>query len=169
MRESLAAYCARLHRRDLLDQWDGSRNGTLTPDTVSYGSRQKLWWRCEQGHVWQAAVYTRAGERAAAPTAPASAPGRGLTTWPPGSLTWPRSGTPPRTGTSPRTKSSGAATAGCGGSVPTAMCGMPGSSPGRQGRAAPTAPAGRSAPGTTIWPPNTPTWPPSGTPPETGT
>ena len=67
MRESLAAYCARLHRRDLLDQWDGSRNGTLTPDTVSYGSRQKLWWRCEQGHVWQAAVYTRAGGESGCP------------------------------------------------------------------------------------------------------
>ena len=67
MRESLAAYCARLHRRDLLDQWDGSRNGTLTPDTVSYGSRQKLWWRCEQGHVWQAAVYTRTGGESGCP------------------------------------------------------------------------------------------------------
>lgn len=67
MRESLAAYCARLHRRDLLDQWDGSRNGTLTPDTISYGSRQKLWWRCEQGHVWQAAVYTRAGGESGCP------------------------------------------------------------------------------------------------------
>ena len=67
MRESLAAYCARLHRRDLLSQWDGSRNGTLTPDTVSYGSRQKLWWRCEQGHVWQAAVYTRAGGESGCP------------------------------------------------------------------------------------------------------
>ena len=67
MRESLAAYCARHHRRDLLDQWDGSRNGTLTPDTVSYGSRQKLWWRCEQGHVWQAAVYTRAGGESGCP------------------------------------------------------------------------------------------------------
>ena len=67
MRENLAAYCARLHRRELPDQSDGSRNGTLTPDTVSCGSRQKLWWRCEQGHVWQAAVYTRAGGESGCP------------------------------------------------------------------------------------------------------
>ena len=67
MRESLAAYCARLHRRDLLDQWDGSRNGTLTPDTVSYGSRRKVWWQCDHGHRWQAAVYTRAGGESGCP------------------------------------------------------------------------------------------------------
>ena len=67
MRESLAAYCARLHRRDLLDQWDGSRNGTLTPDTVVPGSRRKVWWQCAKGHVWQAAIASRAVDGAGCP------------------------------------------------------------------------------------------------------
>ena len=169
MRESLAAYCARHHRRDLLDQWDGSRNGTLTPDTVSYGGRQKLWWRCEQGHVWQAAVYTRAGERAAAPTAPASAPGRGLTTWPPGSLTWPRSGTPPRTGdlTPDQVlwgKNRRVWWQCAHGHVWDAR-----SSPGRRGGLPLLRQPADQPWGQRLGRPIPPTWPPSGTPPRMGT
>ena len=67
MRESLADYCIRFQRQDLLSQWDGPGNAPLTPATVSYGSRQKLWWRCEQGHVWQAAIASRAGGGAGCP------------------------------------------------------------------------------------------------------
>ena len=43
----------------LLDEWDAEKNTPLTPLTVSYGSKRKLWWRCEQGHCWQATVYSR--------------------------------------------------------------------------------------------------------------
>lgn len=31
------------------------------PDLVTYGSKQKVWWRCEKGHIWQASVWTRTG------------------------------------------------------------------------------------------------------------
>ena len=31
---------------DLAKQWDYGRNGDLTPDKVSYGSRLKVWWKC---------------------------------------------------------------------------------------------------------------------------
>ena len=61
MRETLADYCVRMERQDLLTQWDADGNGDLTPESVSYGSRRKVWWRCEKGHRWEAAVYTRTG------------------------------------------------------------------------------------------------------------
>ena len=59
MRETVTEYCIRYGREDLLDQWHQEKNGTLTPDMVSYGSQQKVWWRCAQGHEWQSAPYAR--------------------------------------------------------------------------------------------------------------
>lgn len=38
--------------------WDYEKNGGLTPRDVSPGSRMKVWWKCEQGHGWQAQVYS---------------------------------------------------------------------------------------------------------------
>ena len=67
MRESLADYCIRFQRQDLLSQWDGPDNAPLTPDAVSYGSRRKVWWQCDHGHRWQAAVYTRTGGESGCP------------------------------------------------------------------------------------------------------
>lgn len=39
-------------------RWHSARNGDLTPDSVTAGSRKKVWWQCEQGHEWQAPVYS---------------------------------------------------------------------------------------------------------------
>lgn len=47
------------NHRALLAQWDGERNAPLTLEDVSYGSRQKVWWKCNKGHSWQAKVYSR--------------------------------------------------------------------------------------------------------------
>ncbi len=35
-------------------QWHPTRNEDLTPDRISGGARQKVWWVCEKGHEWQA-------------------------------------------------------------------------------------------------------------------
>ena len=67
MRERLADYCVRMERQDLLTQWDADGNGALTPAGVSYGSRRKVWWTCDRGHRWQAAVYTRTGGESGCP------------------------------------------------------------------------------------------------------
>ena len=67
MRETLADYCIRFERQDLLDQWDAQANGALTPAGVSYGSRRKVWWRCEKGHRWEAAVYARSSGESGCP------------------------------------------------------------------------------------------------------
>ena len=59
MRQSLYDFCRSYQKQLLLDEWDAEQNLPLTPQTVSYGSHTHAWWRCENGHVWQAAVYTR--------------------------------------------------------------------------------------------------------------
>ena len=67
MRESLADFCHREHREDLLAEWDSERNLPLTPETVSRGSKRRVFWRCENGHSWQAAVHTRSGSGTGCP------------------------------------------------------------------------------------------------------
>ena len=67
MRESLADFCRRTGREELLDEWDSERNLPLTPESVSYGSKRNVWWHCANGHSWQAAVYTRSGSGASCP------------------------------------------------------------------------------------------------------
>ncbi len=59
MKQSLQDFCTGEQRLELLEEWDDSKNGSLTPRSVSYGSKTKVWWRCKKGHKWQTAVYTR--------------------------------------------------------------------------------------------------------------
>ena len=44
-------------------QWHSELNGDLTPGRVTAGSRKKVWWRCSEGHEWQAFVFSRTGGR----------------------------------------------------------------------------------------------------------
>ena len=59
MRQSFFDYCRLYQKQNLLDEWDAERNLPLTPQTVTYGSHTPVWWRCENGHEWEAVVYTR--------------------------------------------------------------------------------------------------------------
>ena len=59
MGESLYSWCRRMGQDALLAQW-AAENQPLTPEAVLRGSKRRVWWRCEQGHLWQAMVYTRA-------------------------------------------------------------------------------------------------------------
>lgn len=45
---------------NLSAEWHPTKNGRLTPDMVSFGSTKKVWWRCENGHEWQARINSRA-------------------------------------------------------------------------------------------------------------
>lgn len=47
--------------------WHPERNGQLTPADVSFGSRVRVWWCCEQGHEWQAMVYSVASDGCGCP------------------------------------------------------------------------------------------------------
>lgn len=44
----------------LAEQWNAEKNGALTPQQVVAGSHRRVWWRCSQGHEWQAYIYARA-------------------------------------------------------------------------------------------------------------
>jgi len=44
---------------DIARQWHPTKNRDLTPDKVTPGSKKKVWWKCDNGHEWQAKVYNR--------------------------------------------------------------------------------------------------------------
>lgn len=44
----------------LASQWHLSKNGSLTPKMVTHGSCKSVWWQCELGHEWKAAIGNRA-------------------------------------------------------------------------------------------------------------
>ena len=42
---------------ELAAKWDGEKNGTLTPADVRPGSHKRVWWKCDEGHSYEAPVY----------------------------------------------------------------------------------------------------------------
>ena len=44
---------------ELARQWHPTKNGDLTPSDVVPGTRRKVWWVCDKGHEWRAAVSAR--------------------------------------------------------------------------------------------------------------
>ena len=42
----------------LIREWNYEKNEIL-PDTISRGSNKKVWWKCEEGHEWQASIGSR--------------------------------------------------------------------------------------------------------------
>ena len=59
MPEASESYNLYILRPDLAKQWHPTKNGTLGPKDVTPGSRKKVWWLCERGHWWLAAVSDR--------------------------------------------------------------------------------------------------------------
>ncbi len=53
-------YTSTLHYH-LKKEWHPTRNGDLTPDRVTPGSRRKVWWKCHEGpdHEWEADLFSR--------------------------------------------------------------------------------------------------------------
>ena len=44
---------------NLASQWLQEKNGDITPNDIKPSSKSSVWWRCEKGHEWKAAVYAR--------------------------------------------------------------------------------------------------------------
>src|SRR5271169_3674444 len=46
---------------DLIEEWDFTKNGDLTPSHVTPQSGKKVWWRCRTNplHEWETAIYNR--------------------------------------------------------------------------------------------------------------
>ena len=43
----------------LVKEWDQEKNHPLLPSEVTYASNNKVWWRCEKGHSWDAVISSR--------------------------------------------------------------------------------------------------------------
>ena len=43
----------------LVKQWDTDLNHDLSPTDFLPGSEQKIWWRCEKGHLWKCSIANR--------------------------------------------------------------------------------------------------------------
>ena len=44
---------------EIAKEWHPTKNGSLKPTDVMPGSGVKVWWKCNEGHEWKAAVYSR--------------------------------------------------------------------------------------------------------------
>lgn len=44
---------------ELIEEWDVDKNKVITPDIYSAGNNKKVWWKCENGHLWKASINTR--------------------------------------------------------------------------------------------------------------
>jgi len=53
--------CLQILNPELSKQWHPTKNGDLTPNDVTTGSRKKVWWKCKKGHEWEAAIVSRNG------------------------------------------------------------------------------------------------------------
>ena len=52
---------------NLVKEWHPTKNGDLTPDQFSFGSNKKVWWKCKDGHEWEALIPNRAGKGSGCP------------------------------------------------------------------------------------------------------
>ena len=46
-------------RPDLVAEWNYEKNGELKPELLRPGSNKKVWWKCKNGHEWQATPNSR--------------------------------------------------------------------------------------------------------------
>jgi hypothetical protein len=51
--------CLKTVRPDLAREWHPSKNGKLTPESVTPGSSKKAWWVCKKGHAWHTTIASR--------------------------------------------------------------------------------------------------------------
>lgn len=47
--------------KELAAEWNWEKNGNLKPTDVGTGSKNRVWWKCDKGHEWQARVIQRNG------------------------------------------------------------------------------------------------------------
>ena len=46
----------------LAAEWNYERNNYLTPSDVLPNSNEKIWWKCNKGHEWQATINNRSNK-----------------------------------------------------------------------------------------------------------
>lgn len=55
------------HYPNIAKEWNYKKNGQLKPNHVTFGSGKKVWWLCEYGHEWQAAINNRTSNNRGCP------------------------------------------------------------------------------------------------------
>ena len=53
---------------DVAAEWHPTKNGGLTPKSVTSQSNRKVWWRCEDGHEWKARIPSRTSQGTGCPS-----------------------------------------------------------------------------------------------------
>lgn len=48
---------------DLMKEWEYTLNEGKDPTKMRPGCRQKVWWKCQEGHVWQAYIFSRTSQK----------------------------------------------------------------------------------------------------------
>ena len=53
----------------LVKEWHPTKNGELTPNDFTHGSKKKVWWKCPKGddHEWQSAISNRTSSKRGCP------------------------------------------------------------------------------------------------------
>ncbi|UII56246.1 hypothetical protein LS684_01795 [Cytobacillus spongiae] len=51
----------------LANEWHGEKNIDITPKEITYGSTRKVWWKCNNGHEWEATINSRTNKNNGCP------------------------------------------------------------------------------------------------------
>ena len=54
---------------EVAKQWHPTKNGDLTPEDVTKGSKKRLWWKCDKGddHEWISSIGNRTIHKSTCP------------------------------------------------------------------------------------------------------
>ena len=55
--------CIKNHKKQILSEWDYEKNGMITPQNISYGSTQKYYFTCKNGHSYKQSPASKANGR----------------------------------------------------------------------------------------------------------
>ena len=58
-KQSFADWCRDNGQETLLSEWNYEKNGSATPETVAKASHRIVWWKCSEGHEWEAQIKSR--------------------------------------------------------------------------------------------------------------
>ena len=47
----------------LMKEWNYEKNGDLKPENFMPNSNKKVWWKCKEGHEWEAVISSRTAGR----------------------------------------------------------------------------------------------------------
>lgn len=54
-------------RPDIAAEWNDEKNGELKPCNLKIKSNKKVWWKCKNGHEWQAIISNRTNKNQGCP------------------------------------------------------------------------------------------------------